>query len=326
MPAPPPLLDVTGTVSIADARAIRLEVEQILVATFGAERLDLALLHAGFELVDRLFAGTHPGYLACDMPYHDLRHSLDTALITARIVAGCVRDGSGAAGSITAEQGLLGVLLALLHDVGYLRETAEATLVGPQLMPEHEARGVRFAARWLRTTTLAGSAPLATLIEATRLGTDCERVFATHDASAVAVGSMLGSADLVSQIADPWYIERCYHHLYPELVLARLDRRRLPCGGEEPIYRDALDLVAKTRGFCEAVIRDRLRSSFHPVAHGLAAYFGGADPYADAIGRNLDRLARIATDGGAGLIGGEPPTTTRDLASVYGDRRPRGDH
>lgn len=325
MPAPPPLLDVTGTVSTADARSTRLEVERVLVETFGVERLDVALLHAGFELVDRLFAGAHPGYLACDMPYHDLRHSLDTALVAARIVAGCVRDGSGAAGSISAEQALLGVLLAVLHDVGYLRETTEAALVGPQLAAEHEARGVRFAARWLGTTTLAGAAPLAELIQATHLRADWERIFAQHDAAAIAVGCMLGTADLVSQIADRWYVERCYHHLYPEFVLGGSDRRRLPDGREELLYRDALDLVVKTRGFCEAVIRDRLRARFLEVGHGLAAYFEGADPYADAIGRNLDRLARIAADGGAGLIGDEPPTTTRDLASVYRDRRPRAD-
>jgi hypothetical protein len=325
MPAPPPLLDVTGTVSIADTASTRAEVEQVLVGTFGASRLDLALLRTGFELVDRLFAGAHPGYLACDMPYHDLRHSLDTALVAARIVAGCVRDGSGAAGSISADQALLGVLLAVLHDVGYLRETTEAALVGPQLAPEHEARGVRFAARWLGTTALAGSAPLAELIQATHLRADWERIFAQRDAAAIAVGCVLGAADLVSQIADRWYVERCYHHLYPEFVLGGIDRRRLPDGREELLYRDALDLVVKTEAFCEAVIRDRLRSRFAGVAHGLAAYFGGADPYADAIGRNLDRLARIAADGGAGLIGGEPPTTTRDLASVYRGRRPRAD-
>ncbi len=322
MPAPPPLLDVTGAVSLADARSTESEVERILVATFGAGRLDLTLLRAGFELVDRLFAGAHPGYLACDMPYHDLRHSLDTALVAARIVAGCVRDGSGAAGSISAEQALLGVLLAVLHDVGYLRETGEAALAGPQLAPEHEARGVRFAARWLRTTTLAGSAPLAELIQATHLRADWERIFAQRDPAAIAVGCTLGTADLVSQLADYRYIERCYHHLYPEFVLGGNDRRRLPDGREELLYRDALDLVVKTRDFCEAVIRDRLRARFHQVGHGLSAYFEGADPYVDAIASNLDRLARIAADGSARLIGDEPPTTTRDLSPVYRDPRP----
>jgi len=315
--------DVTGTVSLAEARPVEFEVERILLGTFGAGRVDVALLRAGFELVDRLFAGRHPGYLACDMPYHDLRHSLDTALVAARIVAGCVRDGSGAAGSISAEQGLLCVLLAALHDVGYLRETSEGALAGAALTLEHEARSARFAARWLATTSLAEYAQLAALIQATRLATDWERFSAGHDAAAVAIGCILGSADLLCQMADRRYVERCYHHLHPEFVQGGTDRRRLPDGREEMLYRDALDLVVKTRGFCEAMIRNRLQSSFRSVAHGLPAYFDGADPYGEAIARNIDRIERIAADGGAGLIGDAPPTTTRDLASIYRGSRPR---
>ena len=80
---------------------------------------------------------------------------------------------------------------------------------------------------------------------------------------------MLGSADLLSQIADRFYLERCYYHLHPELVLAGLDRKRLPDGREELLYRDAFDLVAKTRDFCEHMIAKRLRGVFGGVAHGL---------------------------------------------------------
>ena len=322
MLAPLRILDVTGTVSIADAASVRAEVDEILADTFGAHRFDRGMLHAGFDLVDRLFAGAQPGYLACDMPFHDLRHSLDTALVTARLVAGCRRAGSGAAGSLPSEIGVLGVLLALLHDVGYLRKEAEAALVGPQLMSEHEARSADFAAAWLRVTAFARYAPLATLIHATRLGAECDRVFAGHDAPAVAIGQMLGSADLLSQMADRSYIERCYYHLHPELVLAGLDRRRLPDGREELLYRDALDLVAKTGGFCERLISGRLHGAFGPVAHGLAEHFGGTDPYAEAIAGNRDRLARMSVDGIAGLLGDEPPTTTRDLTAVYHAPRP----
>jgi len=325
MPTPPRIPDVTGTVSIADTASVQVEVEGILGESFGAGRVDRGVLQAGFALVDRLFAGEHPGYLVCDMPFHDLRHSLDTTLVTARLIAGCRRAGSGAAGALSSEMAVLGVLLALLHDVGYLRKESEAAFVGPQFMAEHEARGADFAADWLRETTLAGYAPLATLIHATRLGADCNRLFAEHDVAAVALGRMLGSADLLSQIADHFYVERCYYHLYPELVLADLDRKRLPDGREELLYRDAFDLVAKTRGFCEHVIAKRLRGAFGDVAHCLSIYFGGADPYADGIAGNLDRLSRMSVDGIGSLLGYEPATTTRDLAAVYHAPRPNAD-
>jgi hypothetical protein len=325
MPAPPRILDVTNTVSIADAASVQVAVDEILAESFGAGRVDRGALAAGFELVDRLFAGRQPGYLACDMAFHDLRHSLDTALVTARLVAGCRRAGSGAAGAVRSDMAVLGVLLALLHDVGYLRKAEEAALVGPQLMANHETRSAEFAAGWLSGTALAEFAPLATLIHATRLGADCDRLFAEGDPQAVALGRMLGTADLLSQIADRLYVERCYYHLYPELVLAGLDRRQLPDGREELLYRDAFDLVGKTRAFCEHVIAERLRRAFGEVAHGLPMYFGGTDPYAEAVAGNLDRLERMSVGGIAGLLADEPATTTCDLAAVYHAPRPRAD-
>jgi hypothetical protein len=82
------LRDVTDTVSIGDADAVAEAANRILEKCFGAGSFDGELLHTSFSLVGRLFAGEHPGYLPCDMPYHDVRHSLDTALVMARLIDG----------------------------------------------------------------------------------------------------------------------------------------------------------------------------------------------------------------------------------------------
>jgi hypothetical protein len=316
--APTALLDVTNTVPLGDARAVAEAVDGIFVDAFGAGRHERELLHAGFAFVDRLYAGTHDGYLACDMPYHDLRHALDTALATARLAAGA-RDASCA---LSPDDALVAVLLALMHDIGYIRKSSEADICGPQLTTGHEKRGAAFAASWLRTTTLAGRAELAPAIRGTELGIDLERLVAGREPAFATVGRMIGAADLLCQAADRVYLERCYYHLYPELVLAGADRTGLGEGAADYLYRDGLELVRQTGDFFAKYFRPRLDNDFAQVVPSLARHFGGENPYAEAVARNLDRQARIAADGGAALLGDEPATTTTGLAPIYHPPRP----
>ncbi len=311
------LLDVTNTVSIGDDQAVADATHHILKESFGAGSFDGELLHSTFTLVGRLFAGEQPGYLACDMPYHDLRHSLDTALLMARLIAGYQSEQSLSFGRLEPEYGLLGVLLGLLHDSGYIRKRSEAALCGPQLMSEHESRSVEFAGSYLRTTSLVNHAALAPLIFATDLRADLGRLFSKYDRAATTLGQMLGSADLLSQVSDRYYPERCYYHLYPELFLGGGDRVRTPDGQEQLLYRDAFDLLSKTPKFYENIVCKRLNQDFQQIARHLAVHFAGTDPYADAIRRNLDRFARIVAEGPFGLLQHEPFTTTRNLAAIY---------
>ena len=317
MRAPQSLLDPTNAVSIGDDHAVADAVDRILEKCFGAGSFDSDLLHASFNLVGRLFAGEHPGYLPCDMPYHDLRHSLDTALVMARLIAGYQSEHRVSSDAFRPDFGLLGVLLGLLHDTGYIRKTSEAALCGPQLTAQHEARSVQFAGSYLRATSLGHHAALTPLILVTHLGSDLNKLFAGHDRAAIILGQMLGSADLISQIADRWYLERCYYHLYPELVLGGGDRLRTPDGREQLLYSDAFDLLSKTPRFYENVVCKRLDQNFQQVARYLAVHFAGADPYAEAIRRNLDRIARMVAEGPLGLLQREPLTTTGNLAAIY---------
>ena len=86
--APRILLDATNTVSIGSAQEVADATDRILSSCFAVGGFDRTLIQTSFTFVGRLFAGDHQGHLACDMPYHDLRHSLDTALVMARLIAG----------------------------------------------------------------------------------------------------------------------------------------------------------------------------------------------------------------------------------------------
>jgi hypothetical protein len=313
----PTLHDVTGTVRLDDPAEVAATIDAILSRHGPQAGLDRNLLYAGFAFAGRLYAGSHPGYLACDMPYHDLRHALDAALTTARLVDGGRRSAAADAVALAAEHGLLAVLLALLHDTGFLRTSAEASLCGPQLAAAHEARSVAFASAYLATTSCAHHAHLAELILATRVATAPSSLLEGRSAAERAIGCMIGSADLLCQMADARYLERCFHHLYPELVLGGGDRRKLPDGSDDMLFPSARDVVLRTPAFYDAVVRPRLEHGLGNVARHLAAHFDGPDPYAAAIRANLDRCAQFADGHRWDQLGPPPPTTTTRLDPVY---------
>jgi hypothetical protein len=311
------ILDTTRSVSVSEPLETAAAIDDILAGCFGADAFDRELVRASFALAGDLFAGEHPGYLACDMPYHDLRHSLDTALTMARLIDGYQRQPNAAREALSPEYGVLGVVLALLHDSGFIRTTSEHALCGPQLMADHESRGVDLARTYLAATSLREHADLAPLVLATQHSARFGQLFDGRDATIVALGRMLGSADLLSQIADHSYLERCYYHLYPEFVLSGYDRVRA-AGQERVIYRDAFDLLCKTPSFYRDVVTKRLGEDFGGIAACMSIHFVGSDPYADAIRANLERCAIIAADGDTRQLGPEPTTTTRHPAAISG--------
>jgi hypothetical protein len=309
------LFDVTGTIPLDRAAAVAAAIDDILARAYGPASFDRELLHGSFTFVERLYRGEQPGWLACDMPYHDLRHALDAALATARLVDGCRIDGCD--GALAPDLGLVAVLLALLHDTGFLRTTAEASLCGPQLAMGHESRSAAFAADYLRSTPLAPHADLAPLIMATRMAVAPSVALEGHDGAAITIGRMLGSADLLCQLADPRYLERCYHHLYPEMLLGAGDASRSRGAQPRFVVADAHDMLARTPGFVKDVALPRVRDGFGFVARHLAAHFGGHEPYAASTRDNLARCERIVAERRWDLLGGPPPTTTSDLDPIY---------
>jgi hypothetical protein len=114
--------DVTNRVNVEVVEQVRDAVLEIFAARYPGE--DLAPLRQAFDDMQSLFAGRFPGYLACDTLYHDLRHTLDMTLATARLIDGHDRV-SPPADRLGARHAMFGVMVALLHDSGYIRRASE---------------------------------------------------------------------------------------------------------------------------------------------------------------------------------------------------------
>src|SRR5213075_2978592 len=81
--------DVSNHVNVEDPLHVGGSVIGLLAARYPGA--DLAALSHAFADTQALFRGAYPGYLACDTLYHDLRHTLDVSLASARLIEGYER-------------------------------------------------------------------------------------------------------------------------------------------------------------------------------------------------------------------------------------------
>ena len=283
-PVPTPHSDPTQTVDLENPGAVVAAINALMCERYGTG-YGLATLARAVADLARAFRGDYPGLLRCDTHYHDLRHALDSGLAMARLIHGRTRVTlRGATDYIDSEHALLGVLLALYHDIGLLRRSDEAHLQGAQLTPIHEARGVEFMRDYLTRTPLARLARKAELIMVTQLIWHMPPDIAPLDR---AIASLLGTADIISQLSDRTYLEKCRDFLFVEFSAFGL------AGAPELLYPDPKTLLAKTPGFYRDLVRPRVAVEYDGADRYLNVHFGGVCPYDVAIQRNLDYLGAV---------------------------------
>ena len=261
-----------------------MAIKSILDRLYG-ESYDSALLTQGIEVVVEAYRGRYPGLLRCDTLYHDLRHALETGLTMARLLDAHAKSlTSGSVNNIDGRHALLGVLLALFHDVGLLRRDTEAQSWGAVFTPTHEERGVEFMRHHLSETTLASLAGKAELMLATKLTFKIPDTWPLLDRK---LASMVASADLLSQLADCCYLEKCWHFLFVEFSALGV------AGTLDSTYPDRETLMAKSPGFYFKVVLTRLEEELLGVYRLMDSYYSGVNPYQESIQRNFGFLDDI---------------------------------
>ncbi|HEX6318353.1 MAG TPA: hypothetical protein VFZ84_05715, partial [Burkholderiales bacterium] len=248
--------DVSNRVDVENPSRVRNAVLAIFAARYPGA--DLAPLARGFDDVAALFEGSFPGYLACDTLYHDVRHTLDMSLAMARLVDGHERS-CAAADRLGPRRATLGVLVALLHDAGYLKRVSESHVEnGAVFTKVHVSRSADFISAYLPQVGFAAEAPLAArLVHFTGYEMDIDDIRVDEPKDRM-LGCLVGTADLIGQMSDRMYLEKCREFLYREFVWANIARETLPDGREVVRYASPEDLIIKTPGFYEYVARARM--------------------------------------------------------------------
>ncbi|MEX2198491.1 MAG: hypothetical protein WD886_06735 [Burkholderiales bacterium] len=280
--------DVTNRINVEDPDQVRDAVLALFAARYPGA--DLAPLRQAFEDVKSLFRGTFPGYLPCDTLYHDLRHTLDMTLAMARLLDGHDRSHVEAE-RIGARRAMLGVVVALLHDSGYMKRASEAHIEnGAVFTKVHVSRSADFLTRYLPQLGYAEEAGAAAkLVHFTGYEMDIEDIL-LHDPKDRRLGCLVGTADLIGQMSDRLYLEKCREFLYPEFVWGHIARETLADGREIVRYASPDDLMLKTPGFYEYVARARIEKKLGSVERYAEAHFDGPSLYQTEIDRNMGFL------------------------------------
>ena len=279
--------DVTGTVDLTHPAEVTAAVCRILLKRYPDTRIEF--IRQAFADIEAAFWGRYPGLLPCDTPYHDLRHSLATSLLMARMVDGYEAARGADMPVLDADQACLAVVLALYHDIGFLRRPAEADTHGACLIHQHEQRGVDFMRTYLAQGPLAQLSPQAGLIQATNFAKPLDELLVDLPPAMVLLCQMLGTADLVSQVAGRYYLERCRYFLFEEFVIAGANRTVTPEGKTVILYETPEDLLRMTPGFFETMVKQRIENFGAPY-RCVATHFGGENPYDVGMQRNIDFL------------------------------------
>ncbi|MBL4828201.1 MAG: hypothetical protein JKY66_10915 [Spongiibacteraceae bacterium] len=297
-------MDITGTIDVTDPKAVCNEVMAILGACY-PER-DLSIIQRVYRDFAKLYTGTFPGYLACDTTYHDIQHVLDVSLAMARLIDG-YEHSQQVDSQLGVDLAIAGVIIALFHDSGYIRrEGDEAQNHGAQYTKVHVSRSAQFMAHYLPTIGMADIVPLASkLVHFTGYEFVPDQI-EVDDPKHRIVGSMVGTADVIAQMADPAYLEKCRDRLYPELELGGVARQRLPDGTVQVVYESAEDLLVKTPQFIKGTITDRLDGYFDGLYRYVEFRFGGRNLYMEALENNCRHLENLLAKNDRSLLNASP--------------------
>jgi hypothetical protein len=298
--------DVTNTVQVSNPVMVRRAVRELFAETFPGASFDKMWL--AFYDFERLFEGKFPGYMGCDTTYHDMQHTLDMTLALARLVAGYERsvEPSERLGSRRAQ---MAVVTSLFHDAGYIRhmERDRQFRNGAEFTLYHVSRSADFLRRYLPELGLSTDVAVSSMIvHFTGYELDLDEIELDDPRDAVC-GHLLGTADLIAQMADRCYLEKCRDRLYKEFVLGGVAVERASPGEYMVRYESGIDLLRKTPVFYQQVSRERLYSKFNRAYRYIEVLYDGQNPYVDAIRSNMTHLVRVLESGDWTMLRRSPP-------------------
>jgi hypothetical protein len=265
------------SVSLHHPGEVLREIKTIIL--LGHKRFNFDQFEQVFGDIINLFHGHYPGYRRCNTLYHDLSHTLDCLLVTAKLIHGARLNGI----VFTPRDVNLGLISALMHDTGYIQAEEDNQGTGAKYTVTHIQRSIEFMEQYFHRHGFPAEYAVigSNVLRCTGLDVDIAGIkFESREHEIL--GKILGTADLIGQMANENYVEKL-PFLYDEFK-----------EGGVPGYRDRFDLLQKTPAFWE-LVKKRLDLELGQVDRYLRDYLRvlrgiNQDLYRQAIDRNMERL------------------------------------
>lgn len=263
--------------------AVLTEVIEIFELCGFDERAAEAVSKVHRDIVD-VYYGNHPDFKESTAKYHNLEHTCSVVLSTARLLHGCLVNKYV---EIAQDDFVLGVIASYFHDTGLLQEKGDEKGTGAKHTVGHEQRSIIFLTHYLTKNGYSDESikVCADAIRATTLSLSPCKIDFTSINSEV-IGRIVGSADLIAQIADRTYLEKL-RLLFLEFQEARL-----------PGFNTQLDLLKQTEEFYTHIAKKRLNEDFggihrHMKAHFVEKWNVEKDLYEQAIQANISYIHNL---------------------------------
>src|SRR5690606_30718998 len=207
---------------------------------------------------------------------------------------------------------------ALFHDSGYIRhlERDRDFTNGAEFTMYHVSRSADFLRRYLPGIGMEADLGTASrIVHFTGYELDLDHIEFEDPRDAIC-GHLLGTADLIAQMADRCYLEKCRDRLYKEFVLGGVAVENARPGEYRVRYASGIDLLSKTPLFYQQVSRERLCNKFNRAYRYIEVLYDGQNPYVEAIRNNMAHLLRILKSGDWSLLRRRPPYFVGDDGAV----------
>lgn len=279
----PPIVvlpEIDSLVDMEKPREVLREVENIVKLMFDETSFDF--IRMVFNDTLSLFAGKFPDYKRCNTRFHDLQHTTDAFLAMARLM-----HGASVEGVVFSETDVfLGLISALLHDTGYIQKKNEDKGTGARYTLVHVQRSMDFMENYFNKRGFSSKdlEICKAFLECTDLDVPIADI-AFESKMYQMLGQMLGTADLMGQMAARNYLEKLIF-LYYEFEEAQV-----------PGFEGELDLLRKTASFYEAA-KNRLKNELGDVSRFVRFHFRerwniDKNMYEAAIEKNLSYLNHV---------------------------------
>lgn len=235
-----------------------------------------------FKDILRMFHGKFPGYRQANTFFHDLNHTTSCLLAMARLIHGATVEKI----VFTEKEVILGLISALTHDTGYIQRLDECEGTGARYTATHIKRSIEFIREYFSRNGYSRSDFdfCSSCLGCTGLDVKIPEI-SFQSRNHEIVGKMIGSADLLGQMADRYYLEKL-PFLYKEFE-----------EGNIPGFKDLMDFLTKSEEFYQ-LTKMRLADELEGVNGYLRFHFKARwsldqDIYQETIDRNIGHLKYI---------------------------------
>ena len=236
-----------------------------------------------------LFNGQMSGYYKCDTKYHNLVHTLQTAIAICRIMDGWNKSRKQI--KITEEYFGYGLIAALMHDTGYIKILGDDTRTGAKYTFKHVGRSVIYADKYLSKDGLNKNeiTAIKNMIWCTCTKINIGYIHYSSKLERL-VSYCLGTADVMCQMAVPDYIEKLpvlYNEFNEGYDYEGIDYLK---STGYVIFSSAEDMRNKTPSFYEFWVKNHFKK-MDSVYKVVSLYFEDRkNHYIEAIEENMKKI------------------------------------